>query len=272
MLYAALTFWLFVILFTAWGVHRIWSNLVKPRTVNIVLLPGTLVAQLGRVLGLLITGNAVKNTALMGDDDKGDPKSDVPDQQRLPIVGPILIGLLPLVACACCLYISTNLWGGRILTGLSGGSDVALTQQLPKTVGGFWELLHNGISLMQNILLAIMNSDLPNFKTVGFLYLAVCLTVRMAPFDGNRRGAIGAIALTGLLIAVAASLMPSVRELVLQSWRVLSLAVAMLLFLLLLSLLASGVVALIRVMAGNEGGPSGGAGRRRTPSMSAARE
>ena len=74
MLYAALTLWLLVIVFCAWGVHRIWSGLVKPRVVNTILLPGTLVAQLGHVLGLLVTGNPVRNTALMGDDEKGDPK------------------------------------------------------------------------------------------------------------------------------------------------------------------------------------------------------
>ena len=49
MLYAALTFWLLVIVFSAWGVYWLWGRLVKPRVVNTVLLPGTLVAQLGHV-------------------------------------------------------------------------------------------------------------------------------------------------------------------------------------------------------------------------------
>ena len=84
-LYAALTLWLLVIMFSAWGVHRLWSALIKPRVVNSVLLPGTLVAQLGHVLGLLLSGNSVKNTALMDDGEEGDPKSDTPDEQRLPI-------------------------------------------------------------------------------------------------------------------------------------------------------------------------------------------
>ena len=96
MLYAALTFWLFIIIVTAWGVHTLWSGLVKPRVVNAVLLPGTLVAQLGHVLGLLITGNPVRNTELMSDDEKGAPKSEQPERQRIPILGPILVGLLPL--------------------------------------------------------------------------------------------------------------------------------------------------------------------------------
>ena len=56
MLYAALTFWLLVIVFSAWGVHWLWSQMIKPRAVNTVLLPGTLVAQLGHVLGVAAHG------------------------------------------------------------------------------------------------------------------------------------------------------------------------------------------------------------------------
>ncbi|MBN1513099.1 MAG: hypothetical protein JXB13_13880, partial [Phycisphaerae bacterium] len=72
MLYVAMTFWLLVIVFLAWGVHQIWSGMVKPRTVNSILLPGTLVAQLGHVLGLLVTGATVSNTTLYKDDESGE--------------------------------------------------------------------------------------------------------------------------------------------------------------------------------------------------------
>ena len=64
MVYAAFTFWLLVIVLTAWGVHRLWSGMVKPKVLNTVLLPGTLVAQIGHVLGLLVTGATVTNTTL----------------------------------------------------------------------------------------------------------------------------------------------------------------------------------------------------------------
>ena len=44
-LYAALTFWLLTVVLIAWGVHRLWCGMARPRVVNAVLLPGTLVAQ-----------------------------------------------------------------------------------------------------------------------------------------------------------------------------------------------------------------------------------
>ena len=244
MLYAALTFWLLVIMFSAWGVHRIWSGLVKPRVVNSILLPGTLVAQLGHVLGLLVTGNPVRNTKLMGDDESGEPTSDTPDKQRIPIIGPIVIGLLPLVACGCCLYLVAMLWGGELVISTGG-----VEQELPLTLGGIWNLLRDSITLVEGIVNAILQSHLLSWATVLFLYLAVCLTVRMAPFEGNRRGAIGAIVLAGIVIAIIDSLPIGAGSMVLTSWPILSFAVAMLLFLLLLSLFVAGVVGLIRILA-----------------------
>lgn len=252
MLYAALTFWLLVIVFSAWGVHHLWSGLVKPRVVNSVLLPGTLVAQLGHVLGLLVTGNSVQNTSLMSDDESGEPTSDTPERPKIPVIGPILIALLPLVACAACLYIAARNWGGNVLA-TSTGAAALLPQSLPLSIDGAWDLLRNMLSLSEVVLHSIAHSDLQNWTTVLFVYLAVCLTVRMSPFEGNRRGAIGAILLSGLVIGVLATLIPSFRGFIVESsWPVLSFAVGMLLFLLLISLIVAGVVGLVRILAKNE--------------------
>ncbi len=254
MLYAALTFWLFIIIVTAWGVHTLWSGLVKPRVVNAVLLPGTLVAQLGHVLGLLITGNPVRNTELMSDDEKGDPKSEQPERQRIPILGPILVGLLPLVACGGGLFLAAKLFGSSVLSSLSGGSAFMLPQELPTSIAAFWELLRSLITAMEAMCGAVASSNLQNWPTLLFLYLAICLTVRMAPFEGHQRGAIGAIALTGVCIAVLGSVVGSAQDFILtSSWQILSFAMATLLTLLLGSLLITGVVRLVRIMARGDG-------------------
>ena len=254
MLYAALTFWLFIIIVTAWGVHTLWSGLVKPRVVNAVLLPGTLVAQLGHVLGLLITGNPVRNTELMSDDDKGDPKSEQPERQKIPILGPILVGLLPLIACGGGLFLAAKLFGSGVLGSLSGGSAFMLPQQLPTSIAAFWELLRSLITAMESMCGAVAASNLQNWPTLLFLYLAICLTVRMAPFEGHQRGAIGAIALTGVVTAVLGSVIGPAQDFILtSSWQILSFAMATLLTLLLGSLLITGVVRLVRIVARGDG-------------------
>ncbi|MFN0137329.1 MAG: hypothetical protein ACKVS9_14595 [Phycisphaerae bacterium] len=252
MLYAALTFWIIVIVFAAWGVHTLWSDMVKPRVVNAVLLPGTLVAQLGHVLGLLITGNSVQNTTLMGDDERGEPQSETPEQSRVPVVGPILTGLLPLVACCGCLYMAAYWWGGSVLSGMMQQAAVQVPQVLPTTLPAVWELLRTLITVSETMLNSIIRADLANWSTVLFLYLAVCLTVRMTPMEGNRRGALAAIFFAGLIVALLASFSPRVQTFLQSSWPILSFAVGMLLFLLMVSLVVRGVVGLARVLARNE--------------------
>ncbi|RMF72649.1 MAG: hypothetical protein D6744_16620 [Planctomycetota bacterium] len=251
MLYAALTFWMLVIVFTAWGVHALWSRLVKPRAVNTVLLPGTLIAQLGHVLGLLITGNAVQNTALMRDDDTGEPQTETPEKPRIPVIGPVLIGLLPLLACAAALYAAARLWGQTVIDEFGRGG-VLLSQSLPTRLSDVWQLLRDSVTLVENTVDAVLRSDLPHWPTALFLYLAVCLTVRMTPFEGNRRGALGAIALSGVLIWIVGALTGRGDAALQSTWPLLSFAVGVLLFLLLFSLLVTGVVELIRIFARGE--------------------
>ncbi len=249
-LYAALAFWLFIIIFLAWGVYAIWCKLLRPRVVNAILLPGTLIAQLGHVVGLLVTGNAVTNLRLMGDDKTGAPEADTPKEPAgIPILSPALVGLLPLVFCAACLHLAAQQWGGVILAELSGTPTALVAQSLPAARGEFWDLFRNAVTLMEQMVGAVLRSDLPNWPTALFLYLAICLTVRMAPFPGNRRGTLIAVLVASAGVAIAASLLPAVRIFIEdRSWPILSVAVAMLLCLMLVTLLAAGAVGLARVL------------------------
>ncbi|HSW46259.1 MAG TPA: hypothetical protein VLM89_11885, partial [Phycisphaerae bacterium] len=113
--YAAITFWLLVIVFSALGVHRLWSGLVQPKVVNTVLLPGTLVATLGHILGLLITGGTVENTSLIKDDESGEPQTGKDPKPRVPIFGAVIIALLPLIGCAIAIFAVSHYIGSPIL-------------------------------------------------------------------------------------------------------------------------------------------------------------
>jgi hypothetical protein len=246
MLYAAMTFWLLVVVFVAWGVHQLWSSMVKPRVVNSILLPGTLLAQLGRVVGLLISGGTVNNTTLMKDDEEGEPETDQKAQPKIPIVGPILVAMLPLAACAVGVYIATQTLGKEMLGGLS---DQSVSQVLPMTLAAFWALLRDTITLTERIVDGLLDADLVYWKTIVFLYLVICLMVRMAPLPGNLRGSLGAIVVVGVFVAVVGSATPSALDAVRGTWTVLTFSVGMLLALLMVSLTVRGVVGLIKVLA-----------------------
>lgn len=248
MLFAAMTFWLLVIVLAAWAVHHLWSGLSKPRVVNTTLLPGTLVAQLGHVLGMLITGGTVNDTTLYKDDETAAPEQTKNPRPRVPVIGPVVVGLLPILACATAIYFVAEHLGGPLAAEMRRES---VTTALPKSLAGGFELLRDLITQSERTLAAVLTGDFGDWHAWLFLYLLVCLTVRMAPFPGNLRGALGAIPLLGLLTALAANFAPGVSERIHQGWPTLSLAVGALLLLLLISLLVRGVVGLGKLLVSN---------------------
>ncbi len=249
MLYATLTFWLLTMVLSAWGVHRLWCGITRPRVVNVVLLPGTLVAQLGHVLGVLVTGATVNNTTLIGNDETGDPVTTQNARPRVPVVGPLVIGLLPLLACGGAICLSALYLGEGVLQRL--GANGAPTS-LPTSLSGFWGFLRDGVSLMEALVNAVIRALPGGWRVVVFLYLVVCLSVRMAPFPGGLRGSLGAVLLVGVVLAIVGMFSDALSYHARQSWPVLSLTVGMLLVLLLLSAMVRGATGLVRMLSRGE--------------------
>ncbi len=246
MLYAAMTFWLLIVVLSAWGVHQLWSGLIKPRVVNSILLPGTLLAQIGRVVGTLVSGGTVNNTTLMKDDEAGEPAADDKVQPKVPVIGPILIALLPLIACGAGVYLVTKHLGPEVVSRVS---QQAVAQQLPATQAAFWALLRETITVTERTAEAMLQSKQVYWKAILFLYLVICLTVRMAPMPGNVRGSLGAILLMGLLAAAIGTFIPGATTWIRDTWPLLSFSVAVLILLLMISLLVRGAVGLINILA-----------------------
>lgn len=247
--YAAMTFWLVVIVFTALGVHRLWSSLVQPRIVNSMLLPGTLVAQLGYVLGLLITGGTVNNTSLIKDDESGEPQTGSEEKTRIPVVGTIVIALLPMVGCAVAIYWVSRYFGAEILAGMAGTSVDRFS--LPTSLPLFFATARRGLEMTEQLIAVIRGCNLTDWRTLLFLYLAICLTVRMAPLTGNVRGSLGAILLTGILAFLIGKIFNSGQGPLGSAWPLITFSAAVLLLLLIVSLLLKGLVGLIKTCSGS---------------------
>jgi hypothetical protein len=245
MLYVSLPFWLLMVVLTAWGVHRLWSGMVRPKVVNLLLLPGTLVAQLGHVLGLLVTGARVTNNSLYGDGESGEPETTTNAETRIPVVGPVIVGMLPLLACGAGLFFTIQYLGRPTASRVNVGAAQA---SLPTTLSGAWQLLRDLISLTESFLNAVLQANGADWRTWVFLYLLVCLGVRCAPLPGNERGTL--IAIVALGVATAGLIqMFGVGESGLQiTWALVNLILGSLLLLSLLSLLIHGAVRLIQFL------------------------
>jgi hypothetical protein len=245
-LYAAAAFWLMLIVLMAWGVHSLWSRLIQPKAVNILLLPGTLVAQVGHVVGLLVTGGTIRDTTLMGDHETGAPETGGEAAPRVPLIGTIVVAMLPMAALGAAFFLSIRQIGAPLMSRLP--LEPPLAQSLPRTLPAFWDQLHRLLTLAERTFETLRLLDFTDWRNILLVYLLVCTSVRMAPLPGNRRGHLGAIVAVGLLAALVGTLAPAVPQRLQESWPILTLAVSTLLLLLILSLLLHGVVGLVRIV------------------------
>jgi hypothetical protein len=118
------------------------------------------------------------------------------------------------------------------------------------TLAGAWGFLRGTVDLMQSSLSAALRSNLLDWRYWLFLYLLICLTLRLAPGRAALRPTLLALLLTGVVIAIVGAIVPQAQALLHSGWPVLSLVVATNLLLLVLTLLARGTVELVRVLSG----------------------
>jgi len=248
MLYFAFTFWLLVIVFSAWGVHHLLSGMMKPKVLNALLLPGTLIAICGHLLGLLVTGATVSQATLFKDDDSGEPETTTDAKPRIPIVGPVVIGMLPLLACGAAIYFAAKFMGSPLLSHLPTSY---VGRSLPLSLAGVWQLLRDQISLVESMVAALRAANYRDWHVAVFLYLLICLCIRIRPFKGTVRGSLAAIVIVGVAGAGLASFWDAADPRSQSLWSTLNLMVATLMLLLIVSLLIRGTFNLIQALRAN---------------------
>ncbi|HSW45443.1 MAG TPA: hypothetical protein VLM89_07725, partial [Phycisphaerae bacterium] len=111
----------------------------------------------------------------------------------------------------------------------------------------FFETLRHALNLAEKLTLVVKTSDWRDWHTLLFLYLSICLTVRMAPLTGNIRGALGAILVAGILAYLISRVSPPSADTLNTTWTLITYSVAVLSLLLILSLLITGAVRLVKV-------------------------
>jgi hypothetical protein len=233
MIYAATSVWLAAAVLLAWGVYEIWAGMLKVKALNMILWPGTMMAQLGRVIAILITGGTFEGKQSSDGEEEPDPMPN----SKVPLIGPMLMGLLPMVIVSTGVVVLAVRFGSEVLAKIP---PEKMLPALPLTWPDFWAQLRGLLSLAEAVWDAIRTCDAPGWETAAFAYLLMCLCVRLAPFRGNLRGHLGALLAIGITTTLLGTVTPGLPQLILAGWPMLSLTVGWLVLLLLFSLVVRG--------------------------------
>jgi len=264
MTYAAFTVWLILTVFAGIGVYRMWAGMGKPAQVNWALLPGTLVSQMAYIFGCLITGGEIKSAKMVpgkGDSGGGEPKTS--DSHRLKVIGPLVASLIALVACGASILVVHKAMGKPVIERFSGSESswffssstkVELPKDLPGTWDEGWELIEQQVQLVKHTGETWWGLDWKNWRVALFVYLGICLSVRLGPVSRPIRPTLGAVCGIAGVIAIIGVVNKDFVNLIDTIWPLLTYVWASLLTLLVGTLVIRGLLTLWRILTGKEKG------------------
>jgi hypothetical protein len=248
-----------LVLFASVGVYRPWSGMLKPAHVNWALLPGTVVSEMAYIFGCLITGGEIRRARLMPSKsrrgrrgDESEPATE--DSPGVKVLGPIVAALLALVACLAAILVLRWLLGSPVIDRfiLSGGvlSTPEVARRLPGSWDGFWAIVVDQVRLLQHTCEFWTELEWLNWRVPLFVYLSICLSVRLAPAGRDLRWTLVGAAAVAAVIALVGAVSDRFTDLIRDLWPLLTYVWAVVLFLLVVTLLIRGLIALGKVLAG----------------------
>lgn len=258
MIYATFSVYLVLMLFVGMGVFRLWSGLVKPAYVSWALLPGTVVSEMAYIFGCLITGGEIRRAKLMPDPTGGktgqgaEPTTEA--AAKLPFVGPLVASLVSMVACAAAIYAAKAYLGEVVLNAFSDNiaSGASLPKALPGSSEAFWDQMQKQVSILHRMCDTWGQVPWSNWHVPVFIYLTACLSIRLAPVQRDGRATLTAVVVLAAGIALAGAVSERCTSLMHDLWPLLTYVWANLLFLLVVSLVLRGVIALVLMIKGGK--------------------
>lgn len=269
MIYAWFTLWLFLIIFTGMGIFRLLARLTKTTALAWILLPGTFVSEIAYIIGCLVTGGEIKRAKIVPEDNaKGEGGDQVATEStpKLKIIGPVLASLVAITACGAGIIAAHSLLGGQVINtfvGIDGkAQQMALAPlsfmtkgkeapgSVKATIDRFWDQAHEQVHLLRRMTETLTDLNWKDWRVGLFVYLSICLAVRLSPATRPIRPTLGAAVLIAGIIAGLGLLWTRFENLMQDIWPLLTYTWALLLFLLVVTLLITGVVGLIKILAG----------------------
>lgn len=271
MVYLAFGLYLLLIILAAAGIYKLLTGLIKPAATAWLLLPGTIVSEMGYIFGCLITGGEIRRAKLIesggkpkagegaggsGGASKGGAGTDVAQKNRA--LGSLAGALMSIMACGAGIVVATQYLGQPVVQQYTQPVERSLAParlpvELPNNGDTFWKHVHNNVYLLQRMCTVVPELKW-NWRTGLFIYLVICLAVRMAPISRSLRASLAAaIVLSGGLAMVGFAWpkgpVPG------QLWPLLSFLWACMLLVLVATLLLRGGIGLVRSLSGQHAKP-----------------
>ncbi len=170
--YLAFAFGFIVIVFTSFGIEKLWSKYLNSKIVKTFLFPGTVIHELSHTLLCLVTGTTIKELNVFRLENSGGLQYNRP---KVPYLFDFFIATAPLFGCAFVLILSSIILGNPIQVSESLPNEMAFSMKL------VFDYAKNFLDMIWLTLEAFWKSGFHTISSTLFIIASIIFTVSMAP-------------------------------------------------------------------------------------------
>jgi hypothetical protein len=248
MIHLAFAIWMMLILLMGMVLYRLWTRLLGHRLVDWLLLPGTVVSELAYANGLLLMGRPAAGGIISHAGNSYAP-GQVPTGKYAWAVSAIASLVALIGSCAVAVLVAKSLGRGVLVHFVLPWNET-LPTELPRDL----RFLSQQGRLVGLLARSLWQQDWLDWRTGAFVYLSICLAVRLGVVRHDWRVALASGAgLLGLLAGLGA-LGVDVAGPMEDAWPLLSYIWTLLLSLLALTLLIRGAIDAMHIVRSKSAG------------------
>ncbi len=244
----AFAFGFIVIVFTSFGIEKLWAKYINVKAVRFFLFPGAVIHELSHAFICLITGTTIKELNIF----KLENGSIQYDRPKVPFLFDFFIATSPIFGCAFILILISIILGNPIRV------DETLPNEMTFSLKIVFDYAKNFLDMIWLTLNAFWKSGLRSISSVLFIIASIIFTVSMAPHKSDIKFIVlGFIILGAALFALerfGVSLLDYKwwDKALDDSWRILTYVISILLTILFISSIIIGFIKGVRLTFGHK--------------------
>ena len=248
--YLAFAFGFIVIVFTSFGIEKLWSKYLNVKIVKSFLLPGTVIHKLSHALLCLATGTTIKELNIFKIEDSGIQY----DRPKIPYFFDFFISTSSIFGCASALIITSIILNNPIQVNESLPNEMVFSMKL------VFDYAKNFLDMIWLTLEAFWKSGFHSISSILFTIASIIFTVSMAPHTREIKYIVLGFIILGtalffLEISGISLLDYKWWDQALQnSWRIVTYIISMLLTILFITSVIIGFIKGIKLTFGHKSG------------------
>ena len=186
----AFAFGFIVIVFTSFGIEKLWSKYISIKAVRFFLFPGAVIHELSHAFICLITGTTIKELNIF----KLENGSIQYDRPKIPFLFDFFIATSPIFGCAFILILISIILGNPIRV------DETLPNEMTFSFKIVFDYAKNFLDMIWLTLNAFWNSGFHSISSIIFIIASIIFTVSMAPHKSDLKYIVLGFIILGLIL------------------------------------------------------------------------